>query len=52
MNYFQACNLLDQVREGASIPESVITRALELTGDLDREYCAADAVAEMEAANV
>lgn len=34
MTYHQAHNLLDQAREGASIPESVITRALELTGDV------------------
>ena len=50
MTYHQATNLLDQARAGASIPESVITRALELTGDVDSEFTAADAVAEMEAA--
>lgn len=50
MNHTQAHNLLDQVREGADMPESVITRALELTGDVDSEFTAADALAEMEAA--
>lgn len=34
------------------LPEPVITRALELTGDMDSEFTAADALAEMEAANV
>jgi len=34
MTYRQAVNLLDAVKAGASVPESVITRALEATGDL------------------
>ena len=38
MNYYQAQNLLDEVREGAKYPEATITYALELTGDLEPVY--------------
>ena len=37
MNYHQANNLLDEVREGAKYPLHLINKALELTGDLN-EY--------------
>ena len=35
MNYFEAHNLLDEVREGAQYHINIINKALELTGDLD-----------------
>lgn len=34
MNYHQANNLLDEVREGAQYSVQMINKALELTGDL------------------
>ena len=34
MNYHQAINLLDEVREGANHSVHMINKALELTGDL------------------
>lgn len=34
MNYHQAQNLLDEVREGANYSVQMINKALELTGDL------------------
>lgn len=34
MNYHQASNLLDEVREGANHSVYMINKALELTGDL------------------
>ena len=33
MNYYQAHNLLDEVREGAQYSQAMINKALELTGD-------------------
>lgn len=33
MNYYQAHNLLDEVREGAQYSQATINKALELTGD-------------------
>ena len=33
MNYYQAHNILDEVREGAQYSEAMINIALELTGD-------------------
>lgn len=33
MTYFQAVDLLDKRRKGASMPEFVVLKALELTGD-------------------
>lgn len=38
MNYFQAQNILDEVREGARYSEATIRYALELTGDLEPLY--------------
>ena len=35
MNYFEAMNLLDEVREGIPYPEGMINNALQLTGDID-----------------
>ncbi len=35
MNYFQAMQILDQVRDGRAYPEHIITQALKLTGDID-----------------
>ena len=35
VNYFEAHNLLDEVREGAQYHVNIINKALELTGDLD-----------------
>ena len=35
MNYFEAHNRLDEVREGANYHLNQINKALELTGDLD-----------------
>jgi hypothetical protein len=33
MNYYQAHNILDEVRQGAQYSEAMINTALELTGD-------------------
>ena len=35
MNYYQAVNILDEVREGAQYSIQTINKALELTGDLE-----------------
>ena len=35
MTYYQAMRILDQVREGVPHSEREITRALQLTGDID-----------------
>jgi hypothetical protein len=35
MTYEMAMRILDRVREGVHYPESIITKALEMTGDLD-----------------
>ena len=35
MNYHQASNLLDEVREGANYPLHLINKALELMGDIN-----------------
>lgn len=35
MTYFEAMRILDQVREGVPHSEREITRALQLTGDID-----------------
>lgn len=37
MNYYQAQNLLDEVRAGANYSIQTITRALQLTGDLSED---------------
>ena len=39
MNYINAIKLLDEVKNGHNHPESAITTALELTGDLEPEIC-------------
>ena len=39
MNYYQAQNILDEVREGANYSVETINKALEMTGDLEpREF--------------
>ena len=35
MTYEMAMKILDRVREGIPYPESIITKALEMTGDID-----------------
>jgi hypothetical protein len=35
LNYYQAQNLLDEIREGAQYSLATINKALELTGDID-----------------
>lgn len=35
MNYYQAQNILDEVREGANYSIQTINKALEMTGDLE-----------------
>ena len=49
MTHPDAHNILDRRREGENMPEAVVTRALELTGDLQLDPVR-EAVAEMEAA--
>ena len=44
----QANNILDLRRAGQDMPESVVTRALELTGDIEPDVVR-EAVAELEA---
>ena len=34
MSYYEACIILDMVKEGYAIPTRLINEALELTGDL------------------
>ena len=46
MTYVDAQNILDQRRAGADMPQSVIDKALELTGDKDPQYTVADAMRE------
>ena len=51
MTYVDAQNILDQRRAGADMPQAVIDKALELTGDKDPQYTVADAMREcLEAA--
>ena len=38
MSYEYAVRLLDQVKDGALIPEHLITQALRLTGDIEQSY--------------
>lgn len=38
MTYEFAVKLLDQVKDGALIPEHLITQALRLTGDIEQPY--------------
>ena len=49
MTHTQAKDILDQRRIGANMPESVVIRALELTGDIDPGYTALDALRELRA---
>jgi hypothetical protein len=39
VNYINAIKLLDEVKNGHDHPESAITTALELTGDIEPEIC-------------
>lgn len=50
MSHADAMNILDQRRAGADMPQSVVDRALELTGDLEEHYTVADAMREMAVA--
>lgn len=47
MSYTDAQNILDQRKAGADMPENVVIRALELTGDIDPQYTIADAMREL-----
>lgn len=46
MNYADAQNLLDQRRAGADMPQAVVDKALELTGDKEQVYGVAEAMRE------
>lgn len=46
MTYHQALNLLDLRREGADMPQAVVDKALELTGDKEPELIA-EAIEEL-----
>lgn len=51
MTYVDAQNILDQRRAGADMPQAVIDKALELTGDKEPVYGVSDAMREcLEAA--
>ena len=47
MNYFDAQNILDQRKAGAEMPVAVVNLALVLTGDIESQYTAADAINEL-----
>ena len=47
MTYFDAQNILDQRRAGQDMPEEVVTRALQMTGDVEHHYTVADAMREI-----
>lgn len=47
MTYFDAQNILDQRKAGKDMPQAVVTKALELTGDLETHYTVADAMREL-----
>jgi len=38
MNYFQAKQLLDEVRDGVDHSYELITKALYMTGDINHDY--------------
>jgi len=38
MNYYEANQILDKVKEGTPYPQKIINQALELTGDLDEPW--------------
>lgn len=46
MSYADAINLLDRRRQGADMPDEVVQKALELTGDLTPEPTWAELLAE------
>ena len=48
MTYTEANDLLDKRRAGADMPDSVIFKALELTGDLDLDVMAALVMLEFQ----
>jgi hypothetical protein len=48
MNHADAHNLLDERMEGMQMPEEVVLKALEMTGDYDPGYTVADAIAEFK----
>lgn len=51
MTYANAQKILAQRREGADMPQAVVNKALEVTGDRKAEYTVADAMREcLEAA--
>jgi len=47
MSYHDAVNILDMRREGADMPQAVVDKALELTGDKEPEFTVADAMLEL-----
>lgn len=47
MSYVDAQNLLDQRRAGADMPQEVVDKALEMTGDKDAVFTVADAMREL-----
>ena len=46
MTHKDAQNILDQRRAGADMPQAVIDKALEMTGDREAEYTIAEAMRE------
>jgi len=44
MSYHDAVNILDMRRAGADMPQAVVDKALELTGDKEPEFRVADAM--------
>ena len=47
MTYHDAQNILDLRRAGADMPQAVVDKALELTGDLEPVYTVAEAMREL-----
>jgi len=47
MSYHDAVNILDLRRAGADMPQAVVDKALELTGDKEPEFRVADAMLEI-----
>lgn len=47
MSHQEAINILDMRRAGADMPQAVVDKALELTGDKEPEFCVADAMLEL-----
>ena len=50
MTYFDAQNILDMRRAGANMPENVVNRALELTGDITPQYTITEAINDLKGA--